>query len=231
MLEHRIWCTPGFGILDFRCWDSMIGEFQMVYSGFYDLGFRFQWSMVGICTHLPVPIHVNDHNTLGPPVDIIYLTTIAYIFILYTNTLAHISISYISGLTHNIPPPQHTHQCNTPHFSPPIYVIYLHISPPVYEICISYCWPIHLCNIVTRTSAAGMAPIHFPPHPCLLPLPRRLLVHLHALPLLAGHPFPLSALVIFPIIPCLGCTISAHQISPACNLCPFPLYWYLPYFP
>jgi len=29
---------------------------------------------------------------------------------------------------------------------------------------------------VTRTSTAGVAPIHFPPHPCFLPLPSVLLL-------------------------------------------------------
>jgi len=64
-----------------------------------------------------------------------------------------------------------------------------------------------------------VAPIHFLPHPHLLPLPRRLLTYLHAIPCLAGYPFPLSVLVIFPLIVYFpGCTISACWISDLWNL-------------
>jgi len=62
---------------------------------------------------------------------------------------------------------------------------------------------------VTRTSTAGVAPIHFPSHPHLLPLPRGLHMHIHALSLLAGRTLILSFLVIFPLIGLLLiCTIS-----------------------
>jgi len=67
--------------------------------------------------------------------------------------------------------------------------------------------------LVTRTSTAGVAPIHFPPHSHLLPLSGWLLTYIHALPFLAGYTFSLSVLPIFSLIGfILKCPISAHQI-------------------
>jgi hypothetical protein len=77
---------------------------------------------------------------------------------------------------------------------------------------------------VTRTSNAGMAPIHFPSCSCLLPIPWRLHTHTHAIPLLADCTLALPFLVIFPLIIFLStCTISAHWISSWLTLCPFHL--------
>jgi len=53
---------------------------------------------------------------------------------------------------------------------------------------------------VTRTSDAGMAPIHFPSHSRPLPLSRGLRMHTHAIPLLVDRTLSLSFLVIFPLI-------------------------------
>jgi len=87
-----------------------------------------------------------------------------------------------------------------------------------------------LCVIcVTRTPTIGMAPIHFSPHPHLLPLPQQLLMHIHALPLLAGHTFSLSFLAIFPLIGSLSiCTRSTHWASGLHPFAPFPPYSYHP---
>jgi hypothetical protein len=76
-----------------------------------------------------------------------------------------------------------------------------------------------------------MAPIHFPPCPCLLPLPGWLLAHIHAIPFLAGYPFPLPVLVIFPLIVSFLIVLYLLIGSPPCNLCFFPLYQYHPNIP
>jgi len=75
---------------------------------------------------------------------------------------------------------------------------------------------------VTRTSHAGMAPIHFPSRSHLLPIPWGLWVHTHAIPLLVDCTLALPFLVIFPLTIFLStCTISAHWISGLLTLCPF----------
>jgi hypothetical protein len=75
-----------------------------------------------------------------------------------------------------------------------------------------------------------VAPIHFPSHPCPLPLPWGLYMHTHVLPLLAGRPFPLSFLIVFLLIAfLLTCIISACQISGSPPM-PFPLYRYPSYY-
>jgi hypothetical protein len=67
---------------------------------------------------------------------------------------------------------------------------------------------------VTRTSDTGVAPICFPSHSRLPPIPRGLRAHTHAIPLLVDHTLALPFLVIFPLIIFLStCTISARQIS------------------
>jgi hypothetical protein len=53
---------------------------------------------------------------------------------------------------------------------------------------------------VTRTSIPGVAPIHFPPHSRLLPIPRRLCVHTHAIPILADCTLPLPLSVVLSLI-------------------------------
>jgi len=60
-----------------------------------------------------------------------------------------------------------------------------------------------------------MAPIHFLPCSCLLPLSRRLCTHTHAIPILADHILPLPLLVVFSltIFFHLPCIIFAHRIS------------------
>jgi hypothetical protein len=75
---------------------------------------------------------------------------------------------------------------------------------------------------VTRTSASGVAPIHFPPRSHFLPIPGRLRAHTHAIPILADRTLPLPLLVIFSLIVFpLTCTILARRISGSLPLCPF----------
>jgi hypothetical protein len=77
---------------------------------------------------------------------------------------------------------------------------------------------------VTRTSASGVAPIHFPSRPRFLPIPGRLRAHTHAIPILVDRTLPLSLLVIFSLIVFpLTCTIFARRIPGLFPLCPFHL--------
>jgi len=85
-------------------------------------------------------------------------------------------------------------------------------------------WLCACLPFVTRTSIAGMAPIHFLPRSCLLPIPWGLCTHTHAMLFLVDHTLTLPFLVIFPlIIFLLTCTISACQISGSLPLCSFHL--------
>jgi hypothetical protein len=77
---------------------------------------------------------------------------------------------------------------------------------------------------VTRTSNAGMAPIHFLPHSCLLPIPQGLCAHTHAIPLLDDHTLTLFFLAIFSLIAFLSiCTIFACWTPSSPPLCPLHL--------
>jgi hypothetical protein len=73
---------------------------------------------------------------------------------------------------------------------------------------------------VTRTSALGVAPIHFPPRSRFLPIPGRLCAHTHAIPILADCALPLPLLVILPLI---TFPLSLYYISLAGSSARFPL--------
>jgi hypothetical protein len=75
---------------------------------------------------------------------------------------------------------------------------------------------------VTRTSVVGVAPIHFLPRSCLLPIPGGLCAHTHAIPILVDCTLSLPLLVIFSLIAFpLTCAISACWILGLFLLCPF----------
>jgi hypothetical protein len=91
------------------------------------------------------------------------------------------------------------------------------------RLCCSWSVFIESClGSVTRTSVVGLAPIYFLPCPRLLPIPRGLCVHTHAIPILVDCTLSLSLLVIFSLIAfSFTCTISAHWILSSFPLCPF----------